>query len=669
MESRPYKQLPKDHFSNSTKVIIAMYNLLKAFQLIILGIWMVGFVPYEGPRKEERLSPPNIIWITSEDTSPVFGCYGDPQAATPNIDMLATEGVVYTNAYASAPICAPARSCLISGLYATSLGTQHLRSDVPIPDFVRGLPAYLSDSGYFTFLYGKTDYNFNAKGMWSYREQELMPWRNRNEDQPFFGMYTIGETHEGGANIEEKYEAAVADLPDFLFHNPENAQLPPYFPDTPEFRNIWSDYYDLVSDFDVTVGKIIQGLKEDGLYDNTIIFIFSDHGFGLPRYKRWLYKTGLQVPLVIRMPPQYQQLAKQQAGSQNSEMISFVDFAPTVLQLADIPVPEYMEGQSFLSEKRRSPRKYVYGARSRADNMYETSRAVLDSQYIYIRHYLPHYAYIQPGYIFSDRKRSFRELRKLKDQDLLEGEALDMWLPKGVEELYDLHQDPQELNNLAEDADHQEVKERMRQALHAWIKEHYDTGLLLEPEMMMRAQGSTPYEMAHTSEKYDVEQVLEAAEMVGIASVEELSQKLKNQDSGVRYWAVMGLQARGKEAKFAAEELIALLNDPSPTVQVAVAETLCHWNRCEAALPVLRRWVQDDRPWLALQAARSIELIGAKAKPLVPVLYEVLEKNAAPEDAPMRYNNFNFAAFTSWSLEWALHHCGEDIEILRVDMN
>lgn len=637
------------------------------FYQTILFLSLVVFVACKSNPEVESLPPPNILWITSEDTSPVFGCYGDPQASTPNIDLIAAEGVVYTNAYASAPICAPARSCLISGMYATSLGTQHLRSDVPVPDFVRGLPSYLNDAGYFTFLYGKTDYNFDPKDMWDYREKELIPWRNRKEGQPFFGMYTIGETHEGRVNIEESYEEAVADLPDSLFHDPQNMKVPPYFPDTPEFRKIWSDYYDLVSDFDIKVGKIIQGLKEDGLYENTIIFIFSDHGLGLPRYKRWLYKTGLQVPLIIRVPAQYKHLAKQQAGTKNSELVSFVDFAPTALNLANIPIPDYMEGHPFLGKQRAAPRKYVYGARSRADNMYEVSRAVLDSQYIYIRHYFPHYPYIQPGYIFSDRKRSFRELRKLKEQDLLTGEALDMWLPKGVEELYDLHRDPQELHNLAEEADHQEVKVRMQQALHAWIEEYHDTGLLLEPEVMMRAEETTPYQMTHNPEQYNVAKVLEAAEMVGKAELPMITEKLKDQDAGVRYWAVVALQAR--EAQSAANDLKPLLNDPSPTVQIVVAETLCQWGQCEGALPVLSQWVQDDRPWLALYAARSIEMIGAKARPLVPVLYEVLEKNAAPEGAGTRYKDFNFAAFTSWSLEWALHHCGEEMDILRVDMN
>ncbi len=644
-----------------------MTQSLAILRWVILYLVVAGLAACSSS-EEVALPPPNILWITSEDTSPLFGCYGDPQATTPAIDRLAAEGVVYTNAYASAPICAPARSCLISGMYATSLGTQHLRSDVPVPDFVRGLPAYLSDSGYFTFLYGKTDYNFDPKGMWDYREEELAPWRHREEGQPFFGMYTIGNTHEGRVNIEANYEEAVANLPDSLFHDPVQAQLPPYFPDTPEFRDTWANYYDLISDFDLKVADIVQGLKEDGLYDNTIIFIFSDHGLGLPRYKRWLYRTGLQVPLIVRAPPQYQHLIGNPAGATTDELVSFVDFAPTVLQLADLPTPDYMEGQAFLGERRAPPRRYVYGARSRADNMYEVSRAVLDSQYIYIRHYLPHYAYIQPGEIFSDRKRSLRELRRLHQQAALDGEALDMWLPKGVEELYDLHHDPQELNNLAEQAEYQDVKIRMQEELHAWIKEHHDTGFLLEPEMMLRAQGSTPYMMAHTLEQYNVAAVLAAAEMSGKANEQRLREALNDQDAGVRFWAVMALQAQKEITRRARSGLAALLNDPSPTVQIAAAETLCHWGQCSAALPVLARWVQDDRPWLALYAARSIELLKNKAKPLVPVLYEVLKKNAAEEGSSKRYKDTNFAAFTSWSLEWALQQCGEEFDPAEGDL-
>lgn len=639
--------------------------------LRLLSWLLVSFSVFSCTKRAQQPEAPplpNILWITSEDTSPIFGCYGNSTATTPHIDQLAREGVVYHNAYASAPICAPARSCLITGMYATSLGTQHLRSDISIPDFVRGLPRHLRDKDYFTFLYGKTDYNFDPAGMWDYREQEIAPWRKRKPDQPFFGMYTIGNTHEGRINIEEQYQQAIADLPDSLLHDPDLTQLPPYFPNTPAFRNIWANYYDLIADFDIKVEKIIQALKDDGLYEETIIFIFSDHGLGLPRYKRWLYKTGLQVPLIIRVPPQYQHLIQHEPGTQTSELVSFVDFAPTVLNLVGAEVPDYMEGQAFLGKDAATARQYIYGARSRADNMYEISRAVLDSQYIYIRHYFPHYAYIQPGFIFSDRKRSLRELRDQKEKGNLLGEALEMWYPKPREELYDLRRDPQELHNLADTPEHQEVIGRMRAEIQHWIKKYHDTGFLMEPEMMIRSQGTTPYQMAHDPERYDLPKILEAAEMMGRAETKVIIEKLQDQDSGVRFWAVMALQAKGKDATFAVGALRKRLSDSSPSVQIAAAETLCHLNQCEVALPVLERWVLDDRPWLALQAARSIELIEEKAKPLIPALYKVLEKNAAPAGSDRRYKDFMFAAFTSWSLEWALHHCGEDIEILKKEM-
>ena len=386
-----------------------------------------------------------------------------------------------------------------------------------------------------------------------------------------------------------------------------------------------------------------------------------------PATKRWLYKTGLQVPLIVRAPPQYQRLIDHSASTVTDELVSFVDFAPTVLNMTNIPIPDYMQGRTFLGEQRASPRRYVYGARSRADNMYEVSRAVLDSQYIYIRHYLPHYAYIQPGEIFSDRKRSLRELRRLHQQQALEGEPLDMWLPKGVEELYDLRSDPQELNNLAAQPDYQSVKDGMQQMLHTWIKEHHDTGLLLEPEMMMRAEGATPYAMAH-SDQYDVSRVLAAAEMSGTADEQSLRDALNDQDAGVRFWAIMGLQAQEEVTRRARSGLETLLDDPSPTVQIAAAETLCRAGRCQEAIAVLGRWVKDDRLWLALYAARSIELLKAKAQPLVPVLYEVLKKNAAPEGSSKRYKDTNFAAFTSWSLEWALQQCGEDFTPAEGDL-
>jgi arylsulfatase A-like enzyme len=616
--------------------------------------------------EEETTTPPNILWIVTEDISPALGCYGDEYAKTPNLDGLAAQGIRFDYAYATAPICAPSRSCLITGLYATSLGTQHLRTEVKKPDFIKTFPVHLREAGYFVTNYGKTDYNFDPEGIWDYWEQDPYPWRKRKGNQPFFSFLNIGSTHEGPGNIEDAYNRAVEDLPDSLFHDPEKANLPPYFPDTPEMRRLWAHYYDLVSDMDVQVGDILNTLEEDGLMENTIIFFFSDHGFGLPRYKRWLYRTGLHVPLIIYLPPAYQHFAREGTGSVSEDLVSFVDFAPTVLNLAGTKIPAYMQGKKFLGDSIDRPRKYVFGARSRADDMYEVSRAVLAKDYIYIRNYLPYLPYIQPGYIFSDRKLSFRELRKLHLAEELPMEAKKLWQPKPIEELYNLKNDPFELNNLARDRNYREIMEYLHEQLKKWVIDTRDIGFLFEPEYRIRAGESSPYTMAQDSSRYDIEKILAAAELVGRGSLAEIAGALDSDDSGVRFWGVTALRNDPEMARESIGLLDGLLEDPSPVVQIAAAETLCIIDQCGNALPVLDRWVQDDRPWLALYAARSLQLIGEKACPLVPTMYKVLEKNIRDPQATSagnRYLDFNFSAFTSWALEVALVNCGEDVEV------
>jgi N-sulfoglucosamine sulfohydrolase len=605
---------------------------------------------------------PNIIWMVTEDISPALGCYGDDYAITPALDKFAEKAIRFEHAYATAPICAPSRSCLITGIYATSMGTQHLRTQVAKPTFIRTFPEYLKEAGYFVTNIGKTDYNFNPEGIWDYWKEDRIPWRQRKTDQPFFSFMNIGNTHEGPGNIDEAYEAAVADLPEQMFHDPEKANLPPYFPETYEMKRIWAHYYDLVSDLDNQVAAVMDSLEKDKLLDNTIIFFFSDHGFGLPRYKRWLYKTGLHVPLIVYIPEKYRYLTENDPGTVNSNLVSFVDFAPTVLELAGVNIPEHMQGIPFLGPD-KGERKNIFGARSRADDMYEISRAVLNKDYIYIRHFLPNLAYIQPGFIFGDQKNSFRELRRLYKTDTLTGEPLKMWQKKPAEELYDLKNDPLETVNLAEDPEFEDIKLDLRSILFDWILKTRDIGFLMEPEYWIRSVGTTPYEMAQDENLYDLKAILEAADLVGKASIDKLISALEHPDSGVRFWAITGLSLDASYAKQAVSNLEKLLSDSSPVNQIAAAGALCNIDRCDQALPVLQKWVEDDRPWLALYAARTIQLIGDKSCPLIPVIYKVLEKNLGEPGARLRYKDFNFAAFTSWALEVALVNCGEDFEV------
>ncbi|WP_319592480.1 sulfatase-like hydrolase/transferase [uncultured Draconibacterium sp.] len=605
---------------------------------------------------------PNIIWLIAEDISPALGCYGDDYAITPNIDKLAKGGLVYDFALTTAPICAPSRSGLVTGIYATSLGTQHLRCDIPFPKQLKTLPELLRANGYFTSNRDKTDYNFSPDGLWEHWSSEYAPWRHRKDNQPFYSFMNIGPSHEGSVNDLERYTDFVKDLPAEVLHNPDNVPLPPYFPDTPKIREVWAHYYDILTVLDQNVGNVIQLLKEDGLMEETIIFFMADHGFGMPRYKRWLNKTGMNVPMVVHVPEKYRHLVKDfKAGGHKSEMVSFIDMVPTTLSLAGVAVPETMPGKPIMGVNAETNRKLAFGARDRADDMYEMSRSVCDGRFFYVRHYMPHLPYIQTSYIFYDQKESFREMRKQYKAGNCNAEQAKLWNKKPLEELYDLQNDPQELNNLAADKKYASVKSKLKNDLHNWMIESKDLGLLPEPEYMIRSENSTPYEYACLSGKYQVEKILDAAEMVGVAGEKELLLKLNDEDSGVRFWAVIGLMQLNQLNSMSMEAFNTLLSDSSPSVQIAAAEALCTFSTSDKALETLGKWVQDDRPWLSLQAARSIALVGEEARPLIPLMYKVLDKHLAEPGAKNRYKGYNFEAFISWALEWALYNMNEDI--------
>ena len=383
---------------------------------------------------------PNIVWINAEDMSPHLGCYGHPDAVTPHIDQIAEHGVVYRNAFATAPICSPARSCLATGLYATSLGTQHLRCEVEIPDRVVPLAVRLKQLGYFCTNTGKSDYNFDPDGIWDAWTNDPAPWRKQPGNKPFFSFITVGATHEGRINFLDRYDEATKNLPAEQRHDFTRVTIPPFYPDTREIRRIVAGLYDLATVFDDTVGDLMEQLKADGHLDDTFVFIFGDHGNGLPRYKRWLNDSGLRVPLVVYVPENFAHLCPGGLGSQTDRLVSFVDFPATAISLAGGEIPAILQGRPFLGRTIAEPQQYVFGARSRADDMFEVSRSVSDGRFFYVRHFLPHLPYIQNSVIFDDRKASFRELRRARRAGLLNGQpAAQMWVDrKPLEELYDL---------------------------------------------------------------------------------------------------------------------------------------------------------------------------------------------------------------------------------------
>jgi len=323
---------------------------------------------------DEKVPRPNILWISTEDISLDLGCYGDSYAVTPNLDCFAAESVRYDNAFTPAGVCAPVRSGIITGMYPTTIGTNNMRCKGVPPAQVRCFTEYLRAAGYYCTNRRKTDYQF-APPITAWDDcSGKGHWRNRAKGQPFFSVINITTTHE--SKIRSRYEQ--------LKHDPARAKLPPYYPDTPVVRKDWARYCDIITTMDQQVGQILQQLEDDGLAEETIVWFWGDHGRGLPRAKRWLYDSGLHVPLIIRVPEKFRKLANPvdpaalEPGTVSDDLISFIDFGPTVLSLAGVKVPTHIQGRPFLGTQKAPPRKYIFAARDRMDEAYDPILALVN---------------------------------------------------------------------------------------------------------------------------------------------------------------------------------------------------------------------------------------------------------------------------------------------------
>lgn len=446
---------------------------MKHRSLVLLFAFLTSLVGLSSLHAAER---PNILWVSCEDFSPDLGCYGDTYAYTPNIDKLATQGTRFTRCFTHAGVCAPSRSGIITGMYPTTIGTHHMRCKGVPPAYVKCFTEYLRAAGYYCTNDSKTDYQFAVPVTAWDASRAGAHWRQRpDKSQPFFAVINFTTTHESQVRQpEEKYQALRASLPAAARHDPDKAKLPPYYPDNAVFRNDWSRYYDISSAMDRQVGKVLQDLADDGLADNTIVFFWGDHGRGLSRGKRWLYDSGIHTPLIIRWP------GKLEPGSVRDDLIAFLDFAPTVLSLAGLEVPKYMQGQVFLGEKTAAPRQYVFAARDRMDETYDIIRAVRDKRYKYIRNYRPDLPYSQT-IAYMDEMPMMKEWRRLAAAGELSGAPAIFFQPtKPVEELYDTETDPHEIHNLASAPEHQATLDRLRQVHLAWMKETNDLALVPE---------------------------------------------------------------------------------------------------------------------------------------------------------------------------------------------
>jgi N-sulfoglucosamine sulfohydrolase len=575
---------------------------------------------------------PNILWITCEDISPNLGCYGDRYAVTPNLDRLAEQGVRYTHAFAPIGVCAPSRSSLITGMYAPSIGTQHMRCTITLPESVKCFPEYLRRASYYCTNNVKTDYNFPLpRAAWD-ESSNKAHWHNRKPGQPFFSVFNFVSSHESQIRLDEKaYQQRTAKFTDRERHDPAKAPLPPYHPDAPEVRRDWARYYDMITFMDKEAGDLLRQLEQDGLADDTIVFFFADHGAGMPRCKRWLYDSSLRVPLLIRFPEKYSHLAPGKPGTATDRLVSFVDFAPTVLSLSGVKAPAHFQGRAFLGEQAGEPRQYVYGFRDRMDERYDMLRAVRDQRYKYVRNYMPQLPYFHEQHIsYMYEMPTMKVWQRLADEGKLSGPpAVFMSRTKPVEELYDTEADPHEVNNLAASPEHQATLKRLREAHRQWMKEIIDLGLLPESDLRTRFGGKPEYEAVRADPKsYPFDRIAEAADLANRmdpAVRPQLVELLKDTDPAARYWAAVGLGALGKEGRPSAEALRAALADASPTVRVAAADALYRIEEHEAAVPVLIKGVQDDNEWVRLYAANVLDRLGDRARPAAEALRKARE--------------------------------------------
>ncbi|HUT90920.1 MAG TPA: neutral/alkaline non-lysosomal ceramidase N-terminal domain-containing protein [Thermoguttaceae bacterium] len=562
---------------------------------------------------------PNILWITCEDMSPNLGCYGDAYAVTPNLDRLAARGVRYTHVFSHAGVCAPSRSGLITGMYPTSLGSHHMRCTTSLPDFVKCFPEYLRETGYFCTNQSKTDYNFPVPpNAWDVPGGAKAHWRNRKPGQPFFSVFNLTITHE--SRIRANYEK--------LEHDPAQAVLPPYLPDTPLVRRDWARYHDLITQMDAQAGRLLDQLEEDGLADETIVFFFSDHGVGLPRAKQWIYDAGTHVPLVIYFPEKYRHLAPASPGSAIDRLVGFVDLGPSVLSLLGLEIPGHVQGVPFLGSQAGEPRQYVYGVRDRMDERYDMNRTVRDHHYKYHRNYFPSRPFA-PWLDYMEKLATMQEWRRLRAEGKLSGvQAFFMQDTKPVEELYDIQADRFEQVNLADSPQHEDVLKRMREAHFEWVRRTLDLGLLPEQDMRNRARGSTEYEMARSgSEAFPVDRIFQTAVFFGQGpdTIPELLQRCDDDDAAVRFWAVIGLTNTAARDESVVRALETALADSSVEVRIVAAEALCRIDREETALPVLTDTLTHESSWIRLQAANVLDRVGEKARPAVDAIGKAAE--------------------------------------------
>lgn len=544
---------------------------------------------------------PNILWLVSEDNNPFIGAYGDGLAHTPTLDALARRGVLYEHFYSSAPVCAPSRFSILTGIAPESCApANHMRAQARLPEAFRTYPELMRAAGYHCTNNAKTDYNctVDPEAIWDVQGRDAH-WRSRAPGQPFLAVFNHETTHESQ-----------------IFHptpgrmTPDRVRLPAYLPDTPAIRQDFASYYNLMEKMDGQIAARLRELDEAGLADDTIIFYYSDNGGVLPRSKRYCYDEGLRCALIVHVPDKWKHLAPGRPGSRIADPASFVDLAPTLLSIADAPVPAQMQGRALFGHRRSQPSAYAFGMRNRMDERYDFVRTVTDGRWRYIRNYMPHRPWGQ-NQGFEWHAKGYQSWEAAFLAGTLNPVQARFFGPKPFEELYDLRADPDEVRNLAEDPAHSARRRKLSDTLDAHMRAINDNGFLPEG---MAGEG---YFESRDRSVYPLDALMTLAALAAghdPAHRDTLVAALSHRNPAMRYWGAAGLLMAGSPP--AGPELAQVaVADPVLQVRIAAAEALGG----ARALGLLAPFLTTDADWrLQLQALNAVTFLSGERSALLP---------------------------------------------------
>ena len=520
---------------------------------------------------------PNIVWIVTEDNSKHFlNLYEKGGASMPTVESLAREGIVFNHAFSQAPVCSVARSTIISGCYAPRVGAQyHRRMEfAPMPEGLEMFPFYLRQAGYYTTNNSKEDYNFiKSDQVWD-ESSKTATYKNRQVGQPFFHVQNFGITHEGQLHFTKEKMASTPTLA-----KPDNITPFPYHPNTPAYRYTYAWYHDLHQKADAAIGQFIDKLEEDGLMDNTIIFYYGDHGGVLPRSKGYIYESGLHVPMVIYIPEKWRHLSPISVGSRTDAFIQFIDLAPTVLNLAGIDAPEQIDGKAFLgegvTEELLNQRNIAFSYADRFDEKYDLVRAIRKGKYKYIRNYQP-FNFDALFNFYRYKMIAYREWENLYHAGQLNEYQRQFFESRSPEALYDLEEDPHEINNLAKNSEYQSILLELREALSEQVKSMPDLSFYPEPYFIERGLNN-PVRFGQEN-KAEITKLVEIADLSLLPYQEAkkgLKKALSSKKPWERYWALIVCSSFGEEAEFFYKKAQKMAKrDDEKLVRVRAAEFL-----------------------------------------------------------------------------------------------